>query len=91
MQLDLKFFEGKKVFLTGHTGFKGTWMSRILVNAGAILTGYSLAPNTTPDLFSMADIEDKMTSVIGDIRDLDKLWDPRQSPRSLSTWLHSLS
>ena len=75
MQLDLKFFEGKKVFLTGHTGFKGTWMSRILTGAGAILTGYSLAPNTTPDLFSMADIEDKMTSVIGDIRDFDTLWD----------------
>ena len=75
MQLDLKFFEGKKVFLTGHTGFKGTWMSRILIGAGAILTGYSLAPNTTPDLFSMADIESKMTSVIGDIRDLDALWD----------------
>ena len=75
MQLDLEFFKGKKVFLTGHTGFKGTWMSRILIGAGAILTGYSLAPNTTPDLFSMADIEDKMTSVIGDIRDLDALWD----------------
>lgn len=75
MQLDLKFFEGKRVFLTGHTGFKGTWMSRILIGAGAILTGYSLAPNTTPDLFSMADIESKMTSVIGDIRDLDALWD----------------
>ena len=75
MNLDLKFFEGKKVFLTGHTGFKGTWMSRILINAGAILTGYSLAPNTDPDLFSMAGIEDKMTSVIGDIRDLESLWD----------------
>ncbi|SMC38417.1 CDP-glucose 4,6-dehydratase [Oscillospiraceae bacterium] len=75
MQLDLEFFKGKKVFLTGHTGFKGTWMSRILIGAGAILTGYSLAPNTTPDLFSMADIESKMTSVIGDIRDLDALWD----------------
>jgi CDP-glucose 4,6-dehydratase len=74
MNLDLKFFEGKKVFLTGHTGFKGTWMSRILINAGAILTGYSLAPNTDPDLFSMADVEDKMTSVIGDIRDLESLW-----------------
>lgn len=75
MNLYLKFFEGKKVFLTGHTGFKGTWMSRILINAGAILTGYSLAPNTDPDLFSMAGIEDKMTSVIGDIRDLESLWD----------------
>lgn len=71
--LDLAFYKGKKVLLTGHTGFKGSWMSRVLVNAGAILTGYSLNPPTTPNLFSMADVEDKMTSVIGDIRDLDHL------------------
>lgn len=70
---DPEFYRGKKVFLTGHTGFKGTWMSRILIGAGAVLTGYSLAPATDPDLFSMADIEDKMTSVIGDIRDLSSL------------------
>ena len=42
--VDLSFFKGKRVLLTGHTGFKGSWMSRILVNAGAELTGYSLAP-----------------------------------------------
>ena len=70
---DPDFYKGKRVFLTGHTGFKGTWMSRILINAGAVLTGYSLAPATDPDLFSMADIEDKMTSVTGDIRDLQSL------------------
>ncbi|MCQ2528325.1 MAG: CDP-glucose 4,6-dehydratase [Saccharofermentans sp.] len=70
---DMSFFKGKKVFLTGHTGFKGTWMSRILVTSGAILTGYSLEPPTNPSLFDMADLEDKMTSVIGDIRDMDSL------------------
>lgn len=71
--MDLSFFEGKKVLLTGHTGFKGSWMSRVLVNAGAILTGYSLQPPTSPDLFSLAEVETKMNSVIGDIRDLEKL------------------
>lgn len=74
-ELDLTFFKGKKVFLTGHTGFKGSWMSRILVNAGAILTGYSMMPPTEPSLFKMAGVEDKMTSVIGDIRDFDKLYE----------------
>ena len=65
--------KGKKVLVTGHTGFKGTWLCRMLVNAGAIVTGYSLEPPTNPDLFSMAELTDKMTSVIGDIRDFDKL------------------
>lgn len=71
--MDLSFFNGKRVFLTGHTGFKGSWMSRILVTNGAILTGYSLEAPTEPNLFSLADVEGKMTSVIGDIRDLDNL------------------
>ena len=67
------FYKGKKVLVTGHTGFKGTWLSRILVNAGAEVTGYSLNPPTEPALFSMAGLEGKMTSVIGDIRDLAHL------------------
>lgn len=70
---DLSFYKGKRVFLTGHTGFKGSWLSKILISAGAQLTGYSLTPPTEPNLFSLAGIEDKMTSVIGDIRDFDKL------------------
>ena len=69
----MDFWKGKRVFLTGHTGFKGSWMSRILVTKGAILTGYSLEAPTDPNLFAMAGVEDKMTSVIGDIRDLDSL------------------
>lgn len=71
--LDLSFYKGKKVLLTGHTGFKGSWMSRILVNEGAVLTGYSLNPPTQPNLFSMCGVADRMHSVIGDIRDLDHL------------------
>ncbi|MCR4889249.1 MAG: CDP-glucose 4,6-dehydratase [Ruminococcus sp.] len=70
---DLSFYKGKKVLVTGHTGFKGSWLCRILVNAGADLTGYSLEAPTTPDLFSIAGLEGKMKSVIGDIRDFDKL------------------
>lgn len=73
LAMNLDFFRGKKVLLTGHTGFKGSWMSKILINSGAILTGYSLNPPTEPNLYSLADIEKQMKSVIGDIRDLGKL------------------
>lgn len=71
--MNLDFYRGKKVFLTGHTGFKGSWLSRILVMAGAELTGYALQPPTQPNLFNLAGVEEKMTSVIGDIRDLASL------------------
>jgi len=71
--IDMKFYKDKKIFITGHTGFKGSWLTKILVNAGAIVTGYSLPPNTTPDLFSMCDFHKQITSVIGDIRDLETL------------------
>ncbi len=71
--MDISFYKGKRVFVTGHTGFKGAWLCRMLVNAGAIVTGYSLEPPTEPNLFSLAELEDKMTSVIGDIRDKEAL------------------
>lgn len=71
--MGLDFYRGKRVFLTGHTGFKGAWMSRMLVNAGAMLTGYSLEPPTEPNLFRLAGLEGRMTSVIGDIRDFASL------------------
>ena len=71
--VDLDFFKNKRVLLTGHTGFKGTWMSRILVEAGAELTGYSFEAPTQPNLFEMADVANRMKSVIGDIRDLGTL------------------
>ena len=71
--LDLSFYKGKKVLVTGHTGFKGSWMCRILVNAGAEVTGFSQTPPTDPSLFELAGIEKGMKSVIGDVRDLDAL------------------
>lgn len=71
--LDLSFYKNKRVLITGHTGFKGAWLSRILVNAGAVVTGYALDAPTSPSLFEAADIADGMNSVIGDIRDFDKL------------------
>lgn len=69
----LEFYKDKKVLVTGHTGFKGSWMCRVLINAGAKVAGYSLEAPTNPNLFSMCDVEDKMMSVIGDIRDREKL------------------
>lgn len=72
--LDLSFYKGKKVLVTGHTGFKGSWMCKLLVGAGAEVTGFSLTPPTDPSLFYMANIEKGMTSVIGDVRDFDALW-----------------
>ena len=73
MPFDINFYNGKKVFVTGHTGFKGSWLCKILINAGAIVTGYSLTPPTNPNLFGLCGIESKMTSIIGDIRDYDSL------------------
>lgn len=72
--MNLEFYKGKKVLVTGHTGFKGTWLCRILVNAGADVTGYSLEAPTNPNLFSIAGLAGKMNSVIGDIRDYDHLY-----------------
>lgn len=69
----LSFYNGKKVFVTGHTGFKGSWLCRILINAGAVVTGYSLLPPTDPNLFDLAGLKGKMTSIIGDVRDFDSL------------------
>lgn len=70
---DLEFYKGKKVFITGHTGFKGSWLCKMLKNVGADVTGYSLAPNTKPSLFQIAEIEKDIHSVIGDIRDYSSL------------------
>jgi len=73
-QIDRNFWNKKQVFLTGHTGFKGGWLSLWLSSMGAKVTGYGLPPNTNPSLFKVADVEriiDK--SYLADIRDCDKL------------------
>ena len=70
---DLQFYNEKRVLITGHTGFKGSWLSQILVLAGAQVIGYSLEPPTVPSLFNEARIADRITHVIGDIRDRKKL------------------
>ncbi|KAF0835976.1 CDP-glucose 4,6-dehydratase [Methylovorus glucosotrophus] len=67
------FWRGRKVFLTGHTGFKGGWMSLWMQSLGANLKGFSLEPPTSPSLFEIASISDGMTSDIGDVRDLARL------------------
>lgn len=72
-EFDINFYKGKRVFVTGHTGFKGSWLCKILSNADAVVTGYSLNPPTSPLLFQIAGIEQDVHSVIGDIRDYAKL------------------
>ena len=67
------FWADKRVFLTGHTGFKGSWLSLWLKSLGANVTGYALKPPTQPNLFEVASVEKGMRSIIGDIRDLDSL------------------
>lgn len=69
----LDFYRGKKVLVTGHTGFKGTWLCKMLVMAGAEVTGYSLNPPTSPSLFALSHMEEQMHSMIGDVRDLAHL------------------
>ena len=71
--MNMDFYKGKRVLITGHTGFKGAWLCQMLINAGAEVTGYALNPPTKPSLFEIANISGKMNSVIGDIRDLSKL------------------
>lgn len=63
------FWSGKKVFLTGHTGFKGSWLSLWLQQLNAEVTGYALEPPTNPSLFEVANVAEGMCSIIGDIRD----------------------
>jgi CDP-glucose 4,6-dehydratase len=69
--IDQNFWQGKRVFLTGHTGFKGSWMALWLHSLGAIVKGYALNPPTDPSLFNEAKIDSIIDSQIGDIRDLE--------------------
>ena len=69
----LEFYRGRRVFVTGHTGFKGSWLCTALTMAGAQVTGYALSPES-PSLYGLIGLGQRMRSVCGDIRDLDKLW-----------------
>lgn len=73
MVIDRAFWQDKRVFLTGHTGFKGSWLALWLQEMGAIVTGFALEPQTTPSLFEVASVGERMTSIIGDIRDGEAL------------------
>jgi len=68
----LNFYKGKRVLITGHTGFKGSWLTYVLDSIGAEVTGYSLEPNTNPSLFKSLTFSHKFNSIIGDIRDKEK-------------------
>ena len=70
---DMEFYKDKRVFVTGHSGFKGAWLCKLLMMAGAKVTGFSLGPPTNPSLFELAHLAEGMTSVIGDIRDLSAM------------------
>jgi len=71
--LDLNFWKNKKVFITGHTGFKGSWLCLYLNLLGSDVYGYSLEPPSNPNLFDVANIKSIISSVIGDVRDIDFL------------------
>lgn len=73
MDFGLEFYKGKKVLVTGHTGFKGTWMCMVLSHFGAQVTGYALEPPTEPSVFALSGADSRIRSVEGDIRDLAHL------------------
>lgn len=75
MSFDLNFYKGKKVLLTGHTGFKGSWMSVMLVNAGAKVIGYSSCSKEEIRLFDLCGVKDQISHITGDVRDLRRLLD----------------
>ena len=73
--MGLSFYKDKKVLITGHTGFKGSWLSVLLKHLGADVFGFALAPPTNPSLFKLAGLDSKINSFISDIRDKDRLLD----------------
>lgn len=71
--MDLSFYHGRRVLITGHTGFKGTWMCKVLSEAGADVTGYALAPDGNENIYTICHMDKRVHSVVGDIRDYEKL------------------
>ena len=89
-KIDIKFWKNKKVFITGHTGFKGSWLSIFLSHLGAEVTGYSLKPSTKPSLFVLANIKKIIKkSIISDVRDYAKL--EREIKKSKATIIFHLA
>ena len=70
---DLSFYAGKKVLITGHTGFKGAWLCKLLANQGALVSGYSMQAPSSPALYELAELDRFVDSTIADIRDLAQL------------------
>lgn len=68
-----EFYKGRKVFVTGHTGFKGSWLCHLLIYLGAEVTGYAILPPTDPSIYELTGLSDRIHSVIGDVRDGEKL------------------
>ena len=73
MTIDAQFWRGRRVLITGHTGFKGAWLSAVLLEAGARVTGFALEPATDPNLFTLLGLEREIDSHLGDVRDLEAL------------------
>ena len=71
--MEVNFWKSRKVFLTGHTGFKGSWLSLWLLSMGAEVCGYALEPSTTPNLYNALGLDAHLQSVIADVRNLDAL------------------
>lgn len=71
--MNLEWYKGKKVLITGHTGFKGSWLCEMLLLAGADVTGYALEPPTQPSVFSISGLAKNINSIIGDVRDLEHM------------------
>lgn len=69
----IEWYKNRRILVTGHTGFKGSWLCRMLIDAGAIITGYALEPENESSLFNTLINEPEICSIIGDIRDLDHL------------------
>ena len=79
--MNLSFYRGKRIFITGHTGFKGSWLCRMLIGVGAEVTGFSLQPPTEPNLFTLAEVAPNMQSIIGDVRDYNALLEAMQAAK----------
>ena len=73
--IDAQFWRGRRVFVTGHTGFKGSWLSLWLQKLGAEVAGFALAPDTDPNLFDLAEVARDMQSITGNVKDLAALRD----------------